>query len=154
MSATTTCDNSKCSCDPCTCVDCSCGVPRLGELERRVMDVLWDEPGREVTGRQVADRLDGNAYTTVATVLDRLVHKDLVARRMVGRAIRFIATGTGDMYAAQLMHEALVTTDDPAATLASFAQILSRAEAGTLRGALTEESCADRETNDAADSEP
>ena len=72
--AKTTCDNPMCSCDPCGCDHCTCGVARVGDLERRVMTILWEQGGDEMTGRQVADALPENAYTTVATVLDRLVH--------------------------------------------------------------------------------
>ena len=83
------CDNPLCSCDPCTCATCACGVARLGELERRVMDILWEQPTRELTVRDVAELLPESAYTTVATVLDRLVHKDLVRRRMDRGSIQF-----------------------------------------------------------------
>ena len=48
----TTCDNPMCSCDPCTCDTCTCGVARVGELERRVMTILWEQ------GRR-ADRSSG-----------------------------------------------------------------------------------------------
>ena len=45
---------------------------RLGELERRVMDVLWDSEITPLTGREVADQLPDRAYTTVLTILERL----------------------------------------------------------------------------------
>ena len=92
------------------------------------MDILWAEPDRELTGRDVADLLPGYAYTTVATVLDRLVHKALVSRRMDGRTIRFVTTGTRAAHTAGVMHDALVTASDPDAALASFATTLSRSE--------------------------
>ncbi len=38
---------------------------RLGDLERRVMEILWVEFGSELTGREVAEHLPGYAYTTV-----------------------------------------------------------------------------------------
>ena len=112
MSMKSTCDNPLCSCDPCTCRGriCTCGVARLGDLERRVIEVLWQEPGREFTGRDVANELPDYAYTTVATVLDRLSHKKLVRWRMNGRTIRFIATGTGATHTATLMRDALGST--------------------------------------------
>lgn len=138
MSTTTTCDNPKCTCHPCTCAESACGVSRLGDLERRVMDVLWEEPGRELTGRNVADALPEYAYTTVATVLDRLNHKGLVGRRRDGRAIRFVALGTRADHTAELMHEALVTTRDPESTLVRFVKSVSSAEAEVLRRALDE----------------
>src|SRR5664280_225061 len=75
MQPTAGCTNPKCTCDPCTCSDCKCGVTTLGDLERRVMEILWEHPGIELSGRQIADRLPGYAYTTVATVLGRLGDK-------------------------------------------------------------------------------
>src|SRR5580658_10984378 len=136
MSATITCENPRCSCESCTCVDCKCGGSRLGELERRVMDVLWDWNGGELAGRAVADALPGYAYTTVATVLDRLVHKGLVRRRMEGRTIRFTTVGTPGTHTAVLMHEALAEDLDVDSALVQFAGTLSPAEAAVLRRAL------------------
>jgi hypothetical protein len=68
MSTTSACANPMCSCDPCGCDDCKCGVARLGELERRVMEILWASDDREVSVRDVAGELPDYAYTTVATV--------------------------------------------------------------------------------------
>jgi predicted transcriptional regulator len=136
MPKTTTCDNPMCSCDPCTCAVCTCGVARVGELERRVMTILWERGADESTGRQVADALPGHAYTTVATVLDRLVHKGLVQRRMDGRTIRFAAVGTQGAHTAVLMHEALALGEDHGSALAHFAGTLSPEEAAVLRSSL------------------
>jgi predicted transcriptional regulator len=136
MPKTTTCDNPLCSCDPCTCETCACGVARVGELEQRVMTILWDHGPGESTGRQVADALPGHAYTTVATVLDRLVHKGLVRRRMDGRTIRFAAVGTPGAHTAVLMHEALSHGEDPGSALVHFAGTLSPEEAAVLRSSL------------------
>jgi BlaI family transcriptional regulator, penicillinase repressor len=136
VSSTTKCDNPMCSCDPCTCTTCMCGVARLGELERRVMEILWKEPNREMTGREVADVLPENAYTTVATVLDRLVRKGLVRRRMDRGSIQFAAMGTQGAYTAVLMHEALSAGHEPEAALVRFAETLTPAEAAVLRRSL------------------
>jgi predicted transcriptional regulator len=100
------------------------------------MDILWETPGRELTGREVFDLIPGYAYTTVATVLDRLVHKAMISRRMEGRTIRFATTGTRAAHTAGMMHDALVTASEPDAALASFAETLSRSEAAILRRAL------------------
>ena len=101
-----------------------------------MMDLLWEDPGRELTGRQLADALPGYAYTTVATVLDRLVQKGMVNRRMEGRTIQFSPTGTRAAHTAELMHETLAVTGDPDSTLVRFAETLSRSEAEILRCAL------------------
>jgi predicted transcriptional regulator len=130
------CDNPMCTCDPCTCEQCACGATRLGDLERRVMEILWEQGGSELTARNVADVLPDHAYTTVATVLDRLVHKGIVHRRMVNRSVRFAPLGTQGAYAAVLMREALSEGRDPATTLRHFAEILSSREIAVLRAAL------------------
>jgi predicted transcriptional regulator len=137
MKKSTKCDNPMCSCDPCTCDNCRCGAARVGELERRVMDILWEKQGREMTGRDVATLFPENAYTTVATVLDRLVHKGLVRRKMEGRFIRFTAIGTPGAHTATLMHEALSTGgEDRASALSRFAETLSPSEAAVLADSL------------------
>lgn len=133
---TKTCENPRCTCSVCTCDDCKCGAATLGDLERKVMDILWEEPGRELTGRDVVDLLPGYAYTTVATVLDRLVHKELVSRRMDGRTIRFRTTDSRAAHTALTMHDALVKASDPDAALVCFAGILSSSAADSLRRAL------------------
>ena len=68
------------------------GVERLlGELEREIMDVLWD--AGEASVRQVLEQLNARrvrtrhlAYTTVMTVMSRLADKELLSRELVGRA--------------------------------------------------------------------
>ncbi len=127
-----------CTCDPCTCSDCKCGTARLGDLERRVMDVLWEEPGREMTGREVLDKLPGYAYTTVATVLDRLTHKGVASRDDTERAIRFRAIGSEAAHSAMLMRKALEAATDQDAALVTFARTVTAEEARILRHALEE----------------
>ncbi len=136
MTTVSTCSNPMCSCDPCSCHACSCNAAKLGDLERRVMEILWKSGDREVSGRQVADELSEYAYTTVATVLDRLTHKGLVRRRMHGRTIRFAANGSNGAHTAVLMHHALAADGDPDAALVRFAENLSDGEAAVLRRAL------------------
>lgn len=136
MSAVSTCSNPMCSCDPCSCRSCTCNVAKLGDLERRVMGILWEAADSEVTGRQVADELPEYAYTTVATVLDRLTHKGVVRRRMDGRTIRFAAIGSKGAHTAVLMHHALAEDSDPDAALSRFVENLSDDEAAVLRRAL------------------
>ena len=125
-----------CICEPCTCDDCSCGVARLGDLERRVIEILWETPESELSVRDVANVLPDYAYTTVATVLDRLVHKGLLRRRKDGRTIRFTSIGAPGTHTAVLMHEALAVDRDADAALVRFAEILSPSEAAVLRRAL------------------
>jgi predicted transcriptional regulator len=108
----------------------------LGELERRVMDVLWGSMGMPMTGRHVADELPDRAYTTVLTILERLRRKSLVERSTEGKAHRFAATASRETYMAQLMVEALGSAQDRQAVLVRFAEVVSPEEAVVLRRAL------------------
>jgi predicted transcriptional regulator len=135
-------------------------VARLGELERAVMETLWDltaewdltavptdEEGsaaaHTATARQVYERLGAArplAYTTVLTVLDRLERKRLVRRLREGRAHRYAPIATREAYAAKLMLEALGRASDRDAALVRFVDAVSPEEAEVLRRALAEES--------------
>lgn len=136
MSATTACSNPMCSCDPCGCDDCKCGVARLGELERRVMEVAWASATSDVSVRDVCKEFPEYAYTTVATVLDRLVHKGMLRRTMEGRIIRFSVVGSRGAHTAVLMRKTLSDDGDPEAALLSFVVGLSSTEVSGLRLAL------------------
>jgi predicted transcriptional regulator len=112
-------------------------VNRLGELERAIMEVLWDttEP---LTVRKVSESLPQRnlAHTTVMTVLDRLAKKGFARRDRDGRAWRYRPAATRESYVAELMLTALDQTGDRSAALAAFAQSVNGTEAEVLRDAL------------------
>lgn len=110
----------------------------LGELERRVMDVLWASMGTPLTGRQVVDQLPDRAYTTVLTILERLRRKDMVERTTDEKVHRFVATASRETYMAELMVEALGSAQDRQAVLVRFAEVVSPEEAVVLRQALAD----------------
>lgn len=67
----------------------------LGPLESEVMDVVWAADG-PITVRQALERInDGRdpvlAYTTVMTVMSRLVEKGALSRRPEGRSYAYEA---------------------------------------------------------------
>lgn len=108
----------------------------IGPLERRALEVFWEAPEVERSARDVADRLDEYAYTTVATVLDRLVGKELLVRRSEARVNHYSATGTRAVHTATLMREVLNATRDPESALAAFVAGLDDDGAQALREAL------------------
>jgi predicted transcriptional regulator len=128
-------------------------VARLGALERAVMETLWDLTGPaagrpDVTARQVVERLAAKrslAYTTVLTVLDRLERKGLVRRQRDGRAHRYAPAATREVYAAELMLEALGRASDRDAALVRFADAVTPQEAEVLLRALRGEGTERRE---------
>ena len=110
---------------------------RLGELERAIMDVLWETP-EPLTVRQVSGQLTERdlAHTTVMTVLDRLAKKGFARRERDGRAWRYRAAESREAYVTELMLNALDQTGDRQAALARFVRSVSGAEARALRRAL------------------
>jgi predicted transcriptional regulator len=112
-------------------------VNRLGELERAIMEVLW-QTDSALTVRQVSNGLSQSlAHTTVMTVLDRLAKKGFARRERDGRAWRYRPAATREAYVAELMLTALAQTGDRDAALARFAQSVSGAEAEVLLEALS-----------------
>jgi predicted transcriptional regulator len=116
-------------------------VTRLGDLERAVMDVLWDRAADTTTGitvREVAEALRDRelAYTTVMTVLDRLAGKGMVEREREGRAWSYRPAATREAYIAQLMLDALDLGGSRDAALVRFARSVTGTEAEVLRAAL------------------
>ena len=109
---------------------------RLGDLERRVMEILWSADGRELTGREVADQLPTHAYTTVLTVLSRLERKGVARHERSGPVHRYSCVASRASYVAALMHDALDTEDDRGAALVRFAETVTPEEAAVLRRAL------------------
>ncbi|HPY26076.1 MAG: hypothetical protein QG655_1157 [Actinomycetota bacterium] len=116
---------------------------RLGDLERSVMDLLWDADEPQ-TVRQVHDALCAHrelAYTTVMTVLQRLARKGLVAQLRDDRAHRYAPVDSRDDLVAALMVDALDQAADPGgrrAALMNFVERVGTEEADTLRRALAE----------------
>jgi predicted transcriptional regulator len=71
------------------------GPPSLGELEREVMEVVWD--GGEATVRDIMLALNAasgrqRAYTTILTVAGNLRRKGLLTGRRRGRSDLYAST--------------------------------------------------------------
>ena len=67
-------------------------IHRLGDLQLRIMKVLWDR--EEATVSQVVEALPNAsdlAYTTFATVLRKMEGRGLVAHRVEGRSFIYRA---------------------------------------------------------------
>ncbi|GGL36366.1 BlaI/MecI/CopY family transcriptional regulator [Phycicoccus endophyticus] len=132
----------------------STSTPRLGDLERLVMERLW-EAGRThgATVRDVHEALERDreiAYTTVMTVLDRLAKKELVTRERDGRAWRYFPADTREALTAQTMRRTLDDMDvtDRRAALLHFLDGASSDEIADLKAALAVvESRADEEAS-------
>lgn len=139
-SGRSTCQNPMCSCSPCRCEQCRCGVAQLGTLEQRVMQIVWAASPEAMTIRSVKDRLPDHAYTTVATVLDRLRQKGLVERTSgPGRVITISAVGTTADHTAMLMYDLLKRSDEPVKALRKLTALLTPSEARELVDFINED---------------
>lgn len=102
------------------------------------MDRLWSWR-RSATVREVFDDLRQTrtiAYTTVMTVMDTLYRKAILRRELQGRAYRYEAMLSREEHGAQLMQAVLTESSDRTATLVSFFEQMSPADAAKLRKAL------------------
>ncbi|MDI2097783.1 BlaI/MecI/CopY family transcriptional regulator [Ruicaihuangia caeni] len=112
-------------------------MARLGELERAVMDALWDASA-PLTANELRDCLAERALaqTTMLTVLSRLEAKGFVAADGDRRPKRFSARRSRADHTAELMLEVLGSASDREAALARFVDTVTPREADTLRRLL------------------
>ena len=102
---------------------------RVGDLESEILEVLWS--ARDwLSGREVWERLGNGsrAYTTVMTVLGRLVEKNLVERVEEGKGHLYRAAGDPDELTAQAIRSLLSATAHPRVALAHFVEDLDDPE--------------------------
>jgi len=97
----------------------------LGELERAVLETLWDKG--ELSGKDIFDLLGqprNIRHNTILTVLDRLVRKGLVLRRKLGRDNSYKPKISRDEYidkvASPIISELMDISGD--VTLAAFVE--------------------------------
>ena len=102
---------------------------RVGDLESEILDVLWSARSW-LSGREVLERLgdESRAYTTVMTVLGRLVDKSLVERVEEGKGHVYRAAGDPDELTAQAIRSLLSATAHPRVALAHFVEDLDDPE--------------------------
>lgn len=119
-------------------------APRLGDLERAVMEHLWsrlEAGGGPVTVREVHESFGasrGLAYTTVMTVLDRLSKKGLVVQERTGRAYHYLTAASREGLTARVLHDALggLERSDRQAAMLHFLDDATPDELDDLRAAL------------------
>ncbi|MFE6158294.1 BlaI/MecI/CopY family transcriptional regulator [Streptomyces sp. NPDC056486] len=128
--------------------ECEARQPRLrrrgqGELEAQVFAALHGAPG-PVNAAWVQERIGGDlAYTTVMTILTRLLVKNTVTRERAGRSFVWSSTVGEAGLAALRMRKVLDGELDRGAVLASFVTTLSPDDERMLRGLLESADAAD-----------
>lgn len=117
-------------------------VVKLGELERAIMDIVWDAPA-PIAATDLRERLTASgpagkepAITTVMTVLSRLEGKGFVVRDRDARPHLYRAVMSREDHVAELMHEVLGSASDRDAVLARFVGQVTQHDAERLRKLL------------------
>ncbi|MFG2516026.1 BlaI/MecI/CopY family transcriptional regulator [Streptomyces sp. NPDC048584] len=107
-----------------------------GELEALVLAALREADGPATAGR-VQERLGGDlAYTTVITILTRLLAKGVVTRERTGRSFAWTSASDQAGLAAHRMRRVLDAESDREAVLASFVTGLGPDDERLLRELL------------------
>ncbi|AWW38436.1 MULTISPECIES: BlaI/MecI/CopY family transcriptional regulator [Streptomyces] len=107
-----------------------------GELEGQVLAALRAADG-PVTAGWVQERLGGDlAYTTVITILTRLLAKGAVTRERAGRSFAWTPSSDEAGLAARRMRKVLDGEQDREAVLASFVTALEPEDERLLRELL------------------
>lgn len=106
----------------------------LGELEERLMTIMWDESPLSV--RDVCTRVKRTklAYTTVMTTLDRLHTKGLLARTKQGNAFFYLPAIDRAEYQRRVVEAALAPMFEQGAApvLAAFVDVAAGADEDNL----------------------
>ena len=102
----------------------------LGELEKEIMDVIWSKK-EPVTVRLVFDTVSKErkvAYTTVMTIMGRLVKKEFLKTTGEGKAYTYQATYSKDKFltkvSRQIINNLVSSFGDTA--IAHFAQEIEK----------------------------
>jgi len=109
----------------------------MGELERAVMDVLWDQGGWLTPGEVHQWLGDPSlAYTTVMTILVRLWRKERVERHRDGRAYAYHPVASREQYVAARLELVLAEARDRSAVLSRFVDTMDPGDRAQLRRLL------------------
>ncbi len=109
--------------------------PRLGDLERRVLEWLWDRDWADVRTAHAAHAgPGGRSPNTLHSTLERLVRKGLVERRRAGRAFNDRARVSRDAFVGRALEGAIeqMPGRDPGALLAAFVDVAARMDEAGL----------------------
>ncbi|WP_018653618.1 BlaI/MecI/CopY family transcriptional regulator [Actinomadura flavalba] len=109
---------------------------QLGQLEAEILAVLAADE-HALAPADIRARLAGEpAYTTVNTVLFRLLEKGLVTRDRDGRHFTYRLMVDESRLVADRMREHLRYASDPPGVLTQFVQTLTSEEEAALRAVL------------------
>jgi len=86
-------------------------VNTLGELERKIMEIIWESSG-PVSVSDVARVISKKrkiAYTTVMTIMGRLVEKSILTRKLHGSSYQYLPKVSQEKFIAKSVHNIFTT---------------------------------------------
>lgn len=84
----------------------------IGDLESEIMEIVWRQK-TPIAVRDVTEKLQEKreiAYTTVMTVMGRLVEKGILTRKLHGISYIYEPTVTRDKFTANTVHRVFTAT--------------------------------------------
>ncbi|MEJ7597572.1 MAG: BlaI/MecI/CopY family transcriptional regulator [Kofleriaceae bacterium] len=110
------------------------GTRVLGDLEERLMEIMWEEHPLSVRDVCARVRRTKLAYTTVMTTLDRLHTKGLLARTKQGNAFLYLPAIDRAEYQRRVVETALAPmfAQGAAPVLAAFIDVAAGVDEGNL----------------------
>jgi predicted transcriptional regulator len=109
--------------------------PRLGELEKSLLEWLWCRDWVDVREAHAAHATPvRRSPNTIHSTLERLIRKGLVERRRVGRAFAYRAIVSREAFLERALEGAIeqLPGSDPKRLLAAFVDVAVRMDAAGL----------------------
>lgn len=112
--------------------------PRLGELEKSLLEWLWGRDWVDVRATHAAHAAQTTSGrrspNTIHSALERLIRKGLVERRRVGRAFDYRVIVTREAFLERALEGALeqLPGSDPKRLLAAFVDVAERLDEAGL----------------------
>jgi predicted transcriptional regulator len=86
-------------------------IKNIGPLEKKILEILWDK--QELTAREISYKLeekgDRRAYSTVRTIIRRLVNKKIIAEILDNKdkKYRYIPVVTKEQLEKSIVHNVI-----------------------------------------------
>jgi len=86
-------------------------VNTLGELEGKIMEIIWEFPGHISVSdvARVISKKRKIAYTTVMTIMGRLVDKGILTRKLSGSSYQYLPKVSQEKFIAKSVHNIFTT---------------------------------------------
>lgn len=81
----------------------------LGELEQKIMKVMWEAQSELKPSEVLAQIGEGYAYTTIMTSLSRLYSKGLLKRKREGKAYRYCCARSKESFVKKNLSKVFAT---------------------------------------------